>query len=133
MQTASATPAPRHHSKDLLARQGFTGIEFVGDPDIDHRLGEAFTSNQRAKSSQGAERAAHYATKDRAICALIKKGAALIDSIDISPENPVIGVSFVGGGMLHITKSGLDKTARTIVIRQLLVALDWQSVMDREK
>jgi hypothetical protein len=79
----------------------------------------AFTANQRAKASQDETRDAHYRKKTAAINTLIKAECAFVDSVDWSVADPTIGVTFVGGGRLHLKLSGLDLLASRLIRLQL--------------
>ena len=69
----------------------------------------AFTANRQAKASTGHVRAAHYREKDAAMNALLKTEFAFINEVDWYGYDPVVSVSFAGGGRLHIKLSCLDR------------------------
>jgi hypothetical protein len=79
----------------------------------------AFAANQAAKASSGQVRAAHYRRKDAAINTLLREGYALVDEVDWSHEDPIIGVSFAEGGKLHTRASCLDSGALRSIRQQL--------------
>jgi hypothetical protein len=73
---------------------------------------QAFTSSHRAKAESIRElRVALYRRKDSAINALLKLGWAFVDEVDWGQDDPLIGISFLGGGRLHIPISRVDLLA----------------------
>ncbi len=76
---------------------------------------KAFTANRRAKTSTDAARVWFYQNKDAAINASLEAGYAIVDSVDWSQQDPVIGITFIVGGHLHTKASCLNRGARHVV------------------
>ena len=79
----------------------------------------AFDANFRAKVSSESDRDAFYREKHSAINFLLEKGCAFVDSVDWYAPDPIFGVTFVGGGRLHVKVSVLTTWALHSVRRQL--------------
>jgi hypothetical protein len=79
----------------------------------------AFTANRQAKLSKDETRAAFYRKKVAAINALLRAGFASVNSVDWWCPDPILGISFEGGGSLHMPMSCLDLGAMRVVRHQL--------------
>jgi hypothetical protein len=79
----------------------------------------AFDANRRAKLSDHSRRDSVYREKDSAINYLLEAECAFVDSVDWSVPDPILGVTFVGGGRLHMKLSCLTSHALHSVRRQL--------------
>jgi hypothetical protein len=84
----------------------------------------AFAANQVAKTAIGKSRKICYDLKSKTINALVRLHAASLCTIELSLEEPLIGVQFVGGGKLHTLPSNLDSEAREILQEQLIAAIN---------
>jgi signal transduction histidine kinase len=84
----------------------------------------AFAANQVGKAAIGKSRRICYRLKSETINALVRLHAASLCTIELSLEEPLIGVQFVGGGKLHTLPSNLDSEAREILQEQLIAAIN---------
>jgi hypothetical protein len=84
----------------------------------------AFAANQVAKVAIGKSRRICYRRKSETINALVRLRAASLCTVELSLEEPLIGVQFVGGGKLHTLPSNLDSEAREILAEQLIAAIN---------
>lgn len=84
---------------------------------------QAFEANRQAKRSAGQIRDAAYRRKVKAINTLLKAGLAFVNAKDTDwsrhDGDAMISISFLGGGQLHATLSGLDLAAFRIARAQL--------------
>jgi len=93
-----------------------------------HNNIQTFLANRLAKIVTGVSRA-NYRIKDEAINALVRHGAASLDSLENLPHGPTIGLAFVDGG-LHILPSHLDSLARRLLHQQFAAALCGRGLAD---
>jgi len=82
-----------------------------------------FAASHRAKQTTPPFDGAWYRVKDVAILESLKMGTAYANYFDFSSGEPMISVTFVSGGDLHIPPTSLDAETWQIVAPQLIARI----------